>query len=299
MPVIGILAALAEEPLREQIAAFRASLKQSDFVEGQNVVIEYRYANGQFDRLGTMAVDLIEHKAAVILALAPAAALAAKAATETTPIVFLSGTDPVQLGLVSSLNRPGGNLTGVNFLTNSLGGKRLQLIREVVPNPGAIAFLVNPGSPVEEADMKDAEQVAAKVGQTLRVLRAGNEAEFEPAFYTLHSEGDGALVISADALFTSGRRELVRLATQFQVPTIFHIREAVLAGGLMSYGTSIIDAIRIAGNYVARILKGAKAGELPVQQSVKFDLVINLRTAKALGINISPTLLALADEVIE
>jgi putative ABC transport system substrate-binding protein len=299
MPVIGLLAALAEEPLRGQIAAFRGSLRQSGFIEGQNVGIEYRYAAGQYDRLPAMAADFVGRKVSVIVALAPAAAVAAKAATATIPVVFVLGTDPVRLGLVESLNRPGGNVTGVYFLTNALGGKRLQLIRDLVPAAGTMGLLVNPNAPTAELDRQETAEAATKAGQKLRVLHAGSEQEFEAAFSTLRSEGGIALIINADALFTSGREALVRLAAKYAMPTIFHVRDAVLAGGLMSYGTSITDAVRIAGTYAANILRSAKPSELPVQQSVKFELVINLKTAMTLGLTVPPTLLALADEVIE
>ncbi len=299
MPVIGVLAGPSAGAIRNQIDAFNDGLKQAGFVEGQNLTIEYRWANGQYEKLPAMAVDLVGRQVAAILALAPAAALAAKAATATIPVVFVIGGDPVALGLVSSLNQPGGNVTGVNFLINALGGKRLDLIRELIPDVSEVALLVNPNNPGAELDRRDVEQVAARIGQRLHVVNAQSEDEFEAVFTALHKEGVGALIVSPDALFTSGRSKLVHLAAIQSLPTIFHLREAVLAGGLMSYGTSITEAHRIAGNYVARILKGAKPSELPVQQSTKFEFVINLKTAKSLGLNVPPTLLAIADEVIE
>ena len=298
-PVIGILAAPAAEPLRASIAAFREGLEQSGFIEGQNVEIEYRWAEGEYDRLPAMASDLIGRRVAVVVALAPAAAVAAKAATGTVPIVFVLGADPVSLGLVASLNKPGGNVTGVNFLINALGGKRLQLISELVPTSRAFGLLVNPSAPAADLDRQDAERVAATVGAKILVVNARSESEIESAFTTLKGESIGALIISPDALFTSHRNQLVALAARYAVPTIYHLREAPTAGGLMSYGTSFKDAHRLAGIYSGRILKGEKPADLPVQQSTKFELVINLKTAKSLGLTVPQTLLVAADEVIE
>jgi putative tryptophan/tyrosine transport system substrate-binding protein len=299
IPVIGILAAPAAGPLHDQMAAFRLGLSQSGFEEDRNVAIEYRWAEGHYDRLPMMADDLVGRGVAVIVALAPAAAVAAKASTATIPIVFVIGADPVELRLIRSLNQPGGNVTGVNFLINALGGKRLQLIRELVPTAGTVGLLVNPSAPGTDIDRQEAEQVAKTVGQKILVVNATTERDFEAAFARLARERVGALVISPDALFTTNRVQLVALAAHHSLPTIYHLREAVAAGGLMSYGTSITDAHRLAGAYTGRILKGEKAADLPVQQSTKFELVINLRTARALSLNVPDKLLALADEVIE
>ena len=246
-----------------------------------------------------MARDLIGRGVAVIVALAPAAAQSAKAETTAVPIVFVLGNDPVGLGLVTSLNRPGGNVTGVSFLINALAGKRLQLIHEMVPTSTAIGLLVNPHAPGAILDRQDAEKSAETIGQGILVVSASSEDEIEGCFATLAEARVGALVISPDALFTTRREKLVALAARYALPTIYHLREAVAGGGLMSYGTNIADAHRLAGMYAGRILKGEKPANLPIQQSTKFDLVINRTTAKALGLAVPPTLLALADEVIE
>jgi len=298
-PVVGVLAAPALQPLRDQITAFRRGMNQSGYIEGQNVTVEYRWAEGHYDRLPPMAHELIARGAVVIVALAPAAAAAAKAATGTIPIVFVIGADPVELGLVRSLNQPGGNITGVNFLINALGGKRLQLIRELVPTANAIGLLVNPNAPGTDLDRQEAEKVAATIGQKIVALSASSERDFEEVFTTIVRERIGALIVSPDALFTSRREQLVALAGRYAVPTIYHLREAAVAGGLMSYGTSITDAHRLAGTYAGRILKGERPDQLPVQQSTRFELVINLKTAKALGLSVPDKLHALADEVIE
>jgi ABC-type uncharacterized transport system substrate-binding protein len=298
-PVVGVLAAPASEPLRNQITAFRQGMSQSGYIEGENVTVEYRWAEGHYDRLPAMADELIASGAAVIVALAPAAAAAAKAGTATIPIVFVIGADPVELGLVRSLNEPGGNITGVNFLINALGGKRLQLIRELVPTANAIGLLVNPSAPGADLDHQETEKVAATIGQKIVALSASSERDFEGVFTTIARERVGALIVSPDALFTSRREQLVALAARYAVPTIYHLREAAAAGGLMSYGTSITDAHRLAGSYTGRILKGERPDRLPVQQSTRFELVINLRTAKTLSLTIPDKLLALADEVIE
>ena len=298
LPVIGVLAAPAAEPLRASIAALREGLGQSGFIEGQNVDVEYRWAEGEYDRLPAMANDLVGRRVAVIVALAPAAAVAAKTATGTIPIVFVLGADPVSLGLVTSLNKPGGNVTGVNFLINALGGKRLQLISELVPASRTFGLLINPSAPAADLDRQDAESVAVTIGAKIRVVNARSENDLESAFATLVGESVGALIISPDALFTSRRNQLVALAARYAVPTIYHLREAATAGGLMSYGTSFKDAHRLAGVYTGRILKGEKPADLPVQQPTKFELVINLKTAKSLGLSIPQTLVT-ADEVIE
>jgi putative ABC transport system substrate-binding protein len=299
LPTIGVLGAPAPEQIKDQIVAFQRGLKEGGYADGENVTVEYQWAEGRYDRLPAVAEDLMASRVAVILALAPPAAVAAKAATSTVPIVFVMGADPVALGLVASLNRPGGNVTGVNFLINALGEKRLQLIRELVPTAGTIGLLLNPGSPGNELDERDVLEVARTVGQNVRVFNVTSEREFENAFAALRRQGVSALIVSPDALFTSRRDQLVALAETQQIPVIYHLRQAAVAGGLMSYGTSITDAHRLAGVYIGRILKGEKAADLPVQQSIKFEFVINLKTAKALGLEVPSTLLAVADEVIE
>jgi putative tryptophan/tyrosine transport system substrate-binding protein len=246
-----------------------------------------------------MANDLIQGRVAIIVALAPAAAVAAKKATTTIPIVFIIGNDPVGLGLITSLNHPGGNVTGVTFLINALAGKRLQLISDLVPNARAFGLLINPTAPGADLDRQDAEKIAAEMGRTLLVANVTNNDELDKAFATLVDQKADGLVISPDALFTSNRNRLVALAAQHSIPTIYHLSEAVTAGGLMSYGTSFKDAHHLAGVYTGRILKGEKPDDLPVQQSTKFEFAINVATAKALGLTVPPSLIALADQVIE
>jgi ABC-type uncharacterized transport system substrate-binding protein len=299
MPLVGVLGAPAPDQIRDQIVAFQRGLKEVGYIDGENVTVLFRWAEGQYNRLPAMAEELIARRASVILALAPPAALVAKAATNTVPIVFVMGADPVELGLVLSLNKPGGNVTGANFLINALGGKRLQLIRELVPTAGTIGLLFNPSGPGNDLDRQDVMQVAQTLGQQLRVYNVNSDLDFEDAFATLRREGVGALIVSPDALFTSRRDQLVTLAARQKLPMIYHLRQAVVAGGLMSYGTSITDAHRLAGVYVGRILKGEEVADLPVQQSTKFEFVINLKTAQSLGLEVPQTLLAIADEVIE
>jgi putative ABC transport system substrate-binding protein len=284
------VAAPAPELIHDQVTAFRQGLYDTGYVDGENVTVEYRWAEGQYHLLPAMADDLIGRRANVILALAPPAAVAAKAKTGTIPIVFVMGADPVKLGLVISLNRPGGNVTGVNFLINALGGKRLQFIRELVPNGGTFGLLINPSDPGNELDRQDVLRVTQTLGQRVRVVSASSERDFEAAFMVLVREHVGGLIVSPDALFTSRRDQLISLVAKHAVPVIYHLRQAAVAGGLMSYGTSITDAHRLAGVYVGRILKGARPDELPVQQSTKFELVINLKTAKTLGLDVPPTL---------
>ena len=299
MPIIGLLAAPAPTAVGHYMTAFHAGLKEMGYVEGRNTAVEYRWAGGQYERLPEMAADLVRRQAAVIVALAPSAATAAKAATTAIPIVFVMGADPVKLGLVSSLNRPGGNVTGASFLSDALGLKRLELVRELAPHIGRVGVLINLSASGSELHRREVEQAARTLGFELVMLDVSSEREFEAAFATFAQQRAGALVVSPEALFTSHREYLVYLAARQAVPVIYHLREAVLAGGLMSYGASLRDAHRVAGVYTGRILSGAKVDDLPVQQSARFELVINVKTAKALGLDLSPTLLARADEVIE
>jgi putative tryptophan/tyrosine transport system substrate-binding protein len=281
------------------VVAFRHGLKEAGFIEGQNVRIEYRWGEGHDDRLPGLAGDLVQHHGSVIIGGGSAAALAAKKATMTISIVFSTGGDPVQLGLVANLNRPDGNATGVSFLLSASGTKRLELLRQLVPKTTVIAELVNQKVPQAESERRDVQAAAHAIGQELIVVEASSDGDIEAAFATFTQRGAGALLVSTGSFFHSRRERLVALAAQHRIPTIYVLREFVTAGGLMSYGTSITDAYRLAGVYAGRILKGEKPADLPVQQSTKFDFVINARTAKALGLEIPDKLLALADEVIE
>jgi putative ABC transport system substrate-binding protein len=274
-------------------------LKQTGYVEGDTVSIQYRWANGQYDRLPGLAVDLVRRDVAVIFAAgSPAPALAAKAATATIPIVFANGADPVQFGLVASLNRPGGNITGVNFLVADLGEKELGLIHELAPNVAA-AVIINPNNPNAASIGRIVSDTARSFALQLHVLKAGTAEEIDTAFTKLVAQQLGALLVAADAFFLSRRTQFVALAARYRIPALYYMREFVTAGGLMSYGTNISDAYRQAGVYTGKILKGARPADLPVQQSSRFEFVINLNTAKALQIEIPARLLALADEVIE
>jgi putative ABC transport system substrate-binding protein len=300
MPVIGFLNAASPGPYLSFVAAFRRGLNETGFIEGQNVLIEYRWAEGQYDRLPALAAELVRRPVAVIAATGgPIAGLAAKASTATIPIVFVSGADPVKDGLVASLSRPGGNVTGVAMLLTALEGKRLGLLREFFPNATLIAVLLNPSSPNFDVQLKDVQEAARAVGQQIHILHASGEREIEVAFATAAQLRTGALLVAADPSFNNWRDQLVALAARYAVPTIFHLREFAVAGGLMSYGTSLTEGYRQAGIYTGRILKGAKPADLPVLQPTKFELVINLKTAKALGLTVPQSLLATADEVIE
>jgi len=298
MPVIGYLHSASPEPYSSMMAAFRHGLAEAGYVDGQNVTIDYRWAEGQFDHLPALAAELVAHRPAVLVAGGgDVSAVAAKAATTTVPIVFTIGADPVKSGLVASLNRPSGNLTGVTFFTITLGPKRLEMLRELQPKAGKIAVLVNPKS--LNPDAKEVQEAARALGQSVHVLDATSEEELDTAFRSVAQERDDALIVVSNPLFTSRREQIVTLANYQRIPAIYPLREYVASGGLVSYGASIKDAYHQSGVYAGRLLKGAKPGDLPVMQPTKFELVINLKTAKAIGLKVPPTLLARADEVIE
>jgi ABC-type uncharacterized transport system substrate-binding protein len=299
MPVIGFLNGASLGGYRPMLAAFHKGLEESGYVEGRNVAIEYRWAEGHYDRLPAMAAELIHRQVAVLAATSTPAALVAKAATTTIPIVFTTGGDPVQLGLVASLNRPGGNVTGATELTREAVPKRLELAHRLVPGATAVGLLINPKNPSAETVTRDLEMAATSLGLQFRVLHASTEAEIDQAFTTFRQARAGVLIIGADTLFAGQAEQLGALSIRNSVPAVFDFHPFVETGGLASYGGSITDAYRLAGSYAGRILKGEKPADLPVQQVTKVELIINLKTAKALGIEISPTLLATADEVIE
>ena len=300
MPVIGFLSARSPASGAVMAAAFRQGLSESGYVEGRNLRIEYRWAEGHYDRLSALADDLVRHQVAVIAAISGTpAARAAKAATTTVPIVFANGGDPFISGLVTSLNRPTGNMTGATFYSVVLAGKRLELMRTLVPSAATMGFLANPNNPVEESETKDAEAAAHALGVRLDVLNTTSEREIDAAFTTFLERRAAALVVGSDPLFFGFSSKLVELAARHAIPAIYYAREFVGAGGLMSYGIRQNDTYRQAGIYVGKILQGAKPADLPVMQPTKFEFVINLKTAKALGLEIPDKLLALVDEVIE
>jgi len=299
MPVVGFLNGASPEGYAPYVAAFHQGLKEAGYVEGQNVAIEYRWAQGQYDRLPALAADLVGRQVAVIAAGTIPAAPAAKAATATIPIVFTTGLDPVQAGLVASLNRPGGNLTGVTSLGVEVGPKGLELLHDLVPAATVMALLVNPTNPSAEPLSRDLQTAARTLGLQLHILRASTERDFDTVFATFLQLRAGGLVIGTDGFFNTQSERLATLTVRHAVPAIFPYREFTAAGGLMSYGVSITDLYRLVGVYTGRILRGEKPGDLPVQQSTKFEFVINLQTARALGIEVPNSIQLLADELIE
>jgi putative tryptophan/tyrosine transport system substrate-binding protein len=299
-PAIALVGLLLSSQIdHRQVAAIREGLKDAGYVEGRNLAIKYHSADGRFDQLPTLVADLVADPVTAILALGPPAALAAKAATRNIPIVFAIGADPVQLGLVPSLNRPGGNITGVTFFINTLGAKRLELLRELVPSATVMGFVVNPSNPTSESQISDVQAAARAHGIELLILNAGSERDIDAAFTSFVQKRANAIILGADGFFLSRRDQLVGLAARYTLPAMYYLREFADIGGLISYGASITDAYRITGGYVGRILKGEKPAELPVQQTVKFELAINLKTAKALGLTVPLIMQMTADEVIE
>ena len=299
MPVIGFVNSASPGGSYPPLPAFFQGLGETGFVEGRNVAIEYRWAEGHYERLPALIGDLVQRKVSVIAATSTPAALAAKAATTTIPIVFELGSDPVRIGLVASLSRPGGNVTGVTNLTSELGSRQLGLLRELVPGITAIAALVNPNFAGTEEQLRDVGEAARVLGLKLIVLKASTGREMETVFATLTQQGADALLVGIDPFFVAQRDQIVALAARHAIPAMYLAREFALAGGLMSYGTDFADSYRQAGVYTGRIIKGEKPSDLPVQRSVKFEFVINLKTAKALGIEVPNSMQLLANEVIE
>jgi putative tryptophan/tyrosine transport system substrate-binding protein len=300
IPVIGFLSSGSQQSDVWRLAAFRRGLKETGYIEGRNVASEFRWADDQYNRLPALAAELAQSQPAVIVAAGgPASALAAKAASTTIPIVFAIAGDPVKLGLVASVNRPGGNATGVSTLFSSVVGKQLETLREVAPKAMVIGCLVNPNNPNAVTGTREAQEAARALGRNLRFVNASTEREIDVAFATLTQERVDALVVVTDPLFNSRPDQLASLAARYALPAIYPYREFAVAGGLISYGGTLTDPWYLAGVYAGRILKGEKAADLPVQQSTKITLVINLKTARALGLEIPPMLLARADEVIE
>ncbi len=299
IPVIGFLSGVSPGPFAQRLAAFRQGLNETGTIEGRNVAIEYRWAEGQYDRLPALAIDLVGRRVAVIVAYTDAAALAAKAAATTTPIVFLIGNDPIKLGLVASLARPGEGITGVSWFGVDLVPKQLSLLHELVPNAAVIALLVDLNVPNATLRVSQVQEAARALGLQLVVLNARTPSDIDMAFASLVRERAGALIVGAGAFLVSRRDQIIALAARHAIPAIYGFREYSADGGLISYGNDIPHAFRRAGVYTGRILKGDKAADLPVERTTKFELVINLNAAKALGLQVSPTLLARADEVIE
>jgi putative ABC transport system substrate-binding protein len=301
MPVIGFLHSASAAAFAALVAAFRKELSQAGYVEDQNVAIEYRWADGHNERLPALAAELVRRRVDVIVTpVSTAATLAAKAATATIPIVFVIGADPVKIGLVASLNRPGGNATGISDIGVELGAKRLGLLHDLLPTAMRFAVLVNPDNPfITEPFVKELQTAASAIGQQIEVVTASTNSDIDTAFATLVKKRADAFLISPEALFVTRRVQLLTLAARHALPALYHRREFAEAGGLMSYGSDLTDQFRQSGVYIARILKGEKPAEMPVQLPTKFEFVINLQTAKALGLEVPPTLLAQADEVIE
>jgi putative ABC transport system substrate-binding protein len=297
LPVVGLLTGAHQDD--RWLGALRQGLKESGYVEGSNLTIKHRSADGHFDRLPALATELVADPVAIIVTIAPSAALAAKAATSTIPMVFVTGADPVELGLVSNLSRPGGNVTGINFLVKTLAAKRLELLRELVPRASVIGLLANPTNPASESEARDVQAAARSLRIPVEIRNASNERDIETAFSSFVQQSINATFVAGDSFFLSRRDQLIAAAARHAIPTSYQLREFVASGGLMSYGTDVMDAYRLAGVYAGRVLKGTKPADLPVQQSVKFELAINLKTANALGLTIPDKLLALADEVIE
>jgi len=298
-PVIGYLSSLGQAISARWDAAFRRGLSDMGYFEGQNVSVEYRWITDRYDALPALAADLVQRQVTLIFALGPPAVLAAKAASPTIPIVFVTGADPLKFGFVASFNKPGGNITGIWMVLTALAEKRLQLMHELLPEAELIGLLVNPASPVAEPQIREAQAAAHVLGVRLTVLSAASENDFDQVFASLVQHRADALFMSADPFFASKREHLVALAAQHAIPTSYEFREFVEVGELMSYGTVLSDGVYKAGNYVGKVLRGTKPADLPVEQVNKFELVINLKTAKALGLTVPDKLLALADEVIE
>jgi putative ABC transport system substrate-binding protein len=300
MPVIGFLSPRSPDESAELVAAFRRGLAETGAVEGQNLAVEYRWALGDYDRLPMLAAELVRRPVAVLVSVGgEPSALAAKAATATIPIVAVFTDDPVERGLVASLNRPGGNVTGISGLNGTLEAKRLGLLRELAPQATTLGFLLNPSFPAAARQTKDMQEAARAIGVQLHIFNAGTDLEIETAFETIAQQRIPGLVVAADTLFVTHRDRLAALATRYAVPAIYSLREFAVLGGLMSYGIDLLDLYRYVGVYAGRILKGTKPADLPVVQPTKFQLVINLKTARAFGLTIPPHVLAVADEVIE
>jgi putative tryptophan/tyrosine transport system substrate-binding protein len=300
LPVIGFLGTASPGPFAHLLAGFRQGLQETGFVEGRNVAIEYRWAEGQYERVPVLAADLVRRQVAVIVTVGgETSAAAVMAATATIPIVFNTGTDPVKLGLVASLARPGRNATGVNIFTTELAEKRLGLLHDLVPAAATVAVLLNPNFAAAVVNVRESQAAARSIGKEIAIFKAGSETEIETAFAEIVRARSGALLVAADPFFNSRREQIVALVARHAIPAIYEWREFAQAGGLMSYGTSLSQAYRQQGIYAGRILKGEKPADMPVVQLSKFELVINLKTAKALGLAIPPGILAIADEVIE
>jgi len=299
MPVVGFLNSVSPAPFARMVTGFQQGLREAGYVEGQNVTVEYRWAEGHNDRLPALAAELVGRQVAVIAATGgPAPVLAAKAATSSIPIVFVSGADPVKAGLIASLNRPGGNVTGVSPLLSALGSKRLELLHLLVPKAAVIGVLVNPNYDAD-LQVREVQGAAVALGLKLKIIAASTEAEIDKAFTTLAQQGEAALFVANDPYFDSHRDQIIALAARDAIPAMYYTRGYAAAGGLISYGSNIADAYRQAGVYAGKVLKGAKPANLPVLQPTNFELIINLKTAKALGLDVPDKLLALADEVIE